>query len=107
MSADWKAGDRALRITHVDLKQSEIDGWISPPVLPIKGTIYLVSYVTTDSFMDGAHQGLHLVGIYDQVWKETGAPFGWNPTNFRKIVPACDREEIEQEQERNNEIRFQ
>lgn len=85
MSADWKAGDKAICV----------DG--SPPawpalgdVAPKLGTIYLVREVV-EAVSPSLEAGIALrVGVGNE---GVGA---WCATRFRKIVPACDHATNEQ-----------
>jgi len=87
MSADWKAGDKAL---CVDGRSS---AWEDIATRPTKGTIYLVRDVLIGYSPDMVAGVCLRVGL---IGEEVG---GWCATRFRKIVPACDRVEVEQEEE--------
>lgn len=88
MSANWKAGDRAV---CVDISGGA--GYIGPR--PSLGTVYLVADVLPSFFAVGElafrPSGIDL-GITAQ-----GEPRRWGLIRFRKLVPACDRATIEQE----------
>jgi len=76
MSTNWRAGDKAVCVDD------------SPPENGIgkhltRGTIYLVVSVVCDG------TGLCLGGVPD-------LGLGWWQHRFRKVVPACDRNEREQ-----------
>jgi len=75
MSTNWKAGDKAVCVN--DTASMRGLGKILS-----KGTIYLVE-------RPGPNIGLHLCGVQD-------SGMGWHRDRFRKIVPACDRNEREQ-----------
>jgi len=56
---------------------------------PIRGRIYLVEAYQYVSFGDGPAPRLFLVGISIEM-KGVGM-CGYEPSRFRRIVPACDR----------------
>jgi len=88
---NWKAGDRALCV----------DGSVNPDIPdgehPVEGNIYIVTGIR-DYQLPSGNIGLYIAGLFGGInaWLEE-APF--NSKRFRKIVPACDRVAIEQEQE--------
>lgn len=90
MSADWKAGDRALCVERFNGWIVWPDGSIDPASSPMPklGVVYLVTDV------DQGHKCpcLHLAGfdIRDDV-------HGYTSAKFRKVVPACDRVAIVEE----------
>lgn len=97
MSADWKAGDRALCIA---------DAWDTVNFInetpPRAGNVYLVIAVNCAKTIDGKPDvGLLLSGCagFKRVKKfvffsAAGQTCFWSSLQFRKIVPACDRESI-------------
>lgn len=93
MSADWKAGDRALCVMDCDRPGTivGVGGLLE------RGTIYLVEAVDARPDVGGAI-GLHLAGVPSLAIPgyECLGPAGWWHERFRKIVPACDHSEREQ-----------
>ena len=93
MSADWKAGDRALCVDDSPHRNGRIYG--TPSGLA-KGRIYLVEAINPSS----GGFGLIVSGVSTGIFHtklDTEIPY--DPNRFRKIVPACDRVSVEQEQE--------
>ncbi len=94
MSADWKAGDRAVCVN---------DTWNSGSThdydeCPKKGNIYLVTGTNVDS---RGLVGLFISGCCTWMIKKRFLwpakklnEVAWNEGAFRKIVPACDRKSI-------------
>ena len=94
MSADWKAGDRALCVE----KFNGIVEWLFRSVksrspMPEIGVVYIVSSV---EFSFNNEICLHIAGLDDN---DLDCTCGYVARKFRKIVPACDRVSVEQEQE--------
>lgn len=87
MSADWKAGDRALCVEAFVGRWTLTNEKYAGP-LPRVGTIYLV--IDVGPVIEGS-VGLLLADLPDDGF--------WRATKFRKLVPACDRVEIEREAE--------
>ena len=94
MSADWKAGDRALCV-------EQFLGFSYPAMrpssnytngLPVVGTIYLV-----DSVYERTGR-VWLIISDKPAFNLLGEKSGWWSQRFRKITPACDRSEREQTQ---------
>ncbi len=91
MSADWKEGDRALCIDGSISINTYATGWTCLQ----KGTVYLVSEVTTNQDQNGRDAVvLCLAGDPESRITSKGNRIGWCCKRFRKIVPACDRKEI-------------
>ncbi len=80
MSADWKAGDKALCVKPFK-GIGHNSGLPMPGELPKVGTIYLVVDVVQCS--DG------IPGLFLAYFDNAGYPCC--SSKFRKIVPACDR----------------
>jgi hypothetical protein len=89
MSADWKAGDRALCVDDAERSNPSI-AIEGPPV--VRGTIYLVRDVR--SSRHGV--GLYLEGVFGGI-HFSGREVAYRSDRFRKIVPACDRQAVAQE----------
>jgi hypothetical protein len=90
--SNWKAGDKAI---CVDMRTA-FGPTEQPNGRPVEGTLYLVAGITSVPNGLNAKVGLRLHGLpqlYD------GIEIGWAESRFRKIVPACDRVAMEQEQE--------
>lgn len=83
MSTNWKAGDRAVCV-ETFLPHPDFD---NPAGAPVKGTVYLV----TGLFMPGNELGLRLAGL-PTFYRASGNEAAWDHAQFRKVVPACDRE---------------
>jgi len=86
--SNWKAGDKALCVDASPNPTSVEHDPISV------GSIYLV----TDVHEFLGFIGLSLAGL-DPGYGLIGKRVGYKASRFRKIVPACDRVAIEQEQE--------
>ena len=97
MSADWKSGDRAL---CVDDSEGTTALYEYPSGYVIRNTVYLVELVTLapDKRSDSGQIAIFICGL-PVICKETGEQEPWQQCRFRKIVPACDRVSVEQEQE--------
>lgn len=84
MSADWKAGDRAVCVEEFSREKILPDGSRIPHIAdwPVVGVIYLVDNV--EIFF--GRPSLNLAGM------NCGEnAVGYNAKKFRKVVPACDR----------------
>jgi hypothetical protein len=87
MSADWRAGDRAL---CVDDSPTESNGRCL-----VLGAVYLVKDVLFHgSCTDGI--GLYIAGIVSRVHPIYGVECPLRHTRFRKLRPACNMSEREQ-----------
>lgn len=91
MSADWKAGDKALCVKFTGI------GMVTK--IPIEGdklivgTIYLVTAAYANEIGKTCLHVAGMVANYD--WPQRG----YSAACFRKIVPAYDRVTVEVEQE--------
>lgn len=93
--SNWKAGDKALCISGS--KPGAISPFIQPNGGMKVGTVYLVE--STDILerprAGAGEQGLLIAGF--PLWSENRGRYeGRRCSRFRKIVPACDRNEREQ-----------
>ncbi len=100
MSADWKAGDKAVCIS---------DNWNDKVTVndcvPKKGHTYLVVGVVSGTNLCGQPDiGLFIAGCKSfhkikrwVVFTGKGGELSFSHQNFRKLVPACDRAEIHEE----------
>ena len=94
MSADWKAGDRALCVEKFNgIVESPLGKEKARSPMPMIGVVYLVSSV--ELYYDD-EICLHLAGLDDHDIDDSS---GYVARKFRKIVPVCDRVSVEQEQE--------
>ena len=86
----WKAGDKALRICE----HTPRPGDLLPQGRLQKGTIYLVERVHVDrkGTIGLVLCGKPLIDCHDE-------EVGFLEENFRKIVPACDQAQNEEELE--------
>ena len=81
--SNWKAGDKALCVDGSPTEWDIVGGHVE------RGVIYLVLHV--------GPAGLAVSGCATHVYD--GREGHWGFWRFRKIVPACDRVAMEQEQE--------
>lgn len=79
--SNWKAGDRGVCISHFETLPNDVSE------CPKIGVTYLIHGVAMGSDI----LGLQIAGL------PTGDnPFGWWAARFRKVVPACDSVENEE-----------
>lgn len=99
MSADWKAGDKAVCI---------VKSWTDKSFIcegePKYGVTYLVTGVAAGTAADGPSVGLYLAGVKTFLAKKRFFFFTvkngegmWDHRAFRKVVTATEQAEIEQE----------
>ncbi len=89
MNADWKAGDKALRVEDVVTREPQ--KWHKPNGSLKKGVIYLVDEVIAVPCNDGSTDICLVIAGFQNIWLPIGIEHGWLASRFRKIVPACDR----------------
>lgn len=98
MNADWKAGDKAVCVDDSPNPDTNRNHHLVRHTTPVKGRIYLVSDVVLRDFKDkGLTPRLILAGE-SLVWTPDGQEYGFHLSRFRKVVPACDRVSIHQEE---------
>lgn len=97
MSADWKAGDKAVCVDDSPPRNEGHPNAVPGSAGTLKrGTIYLVS----DALLwnDGALT-LVIAGVPGTMDVSNGLRAPWCATRFRKVVPQCDRQAVAQERE--------
>lgn len=88
MSTNWKAGDKALCVDDRICPTWNPEVTIDFDLIQ-KGKIYLVDAFRDVEFSDGRFPRLFIVGL--SIKMVGVGECGFNPSRFRKIVPACDR----------------